>query len=90
LDANEFDELLKIQRMMATRIVEETSVDNKIKLLDIINDLVTPANKKVQVEQVIIEAETQGLTESEVMRLLDELKKDHLIVEPETGFIQKT
>ncbi len=90
MDETDFNELLRIQRMMASRIIQETSVDNKIKLLDLINKLVTDKNKKIQKEVLLFEARSEGFSENEVERLLDELKEDHLIVEPELGYIKRS
>lgn len=89
MDQNDFNDLLRIQRMMASRIIQETSVDNKIKLLDLINKLVTDRNKKVQKEIVIVEAQMEGFTEDETLRLIDELIGDHLIIESEPGYIKR-
>ena len=88
MDQNDFNELLRIQRMMASRIIQETSVDNKIKLLDLINKLVTDRNRKVQKETIIIEAQLEGFSEEETLRLIDELIKDHLIVEL-AGYVKR-
>ncbi|MBN1645850.1 hypothetical protein JW868_02305 [Candidatus Woesearchaeota archaeon] len=90
MDQKDFDDLLRIQRMMASRIVQESSVNNKIKLLDIINNMVTDKNKKVQIENVIIEAMNEGMTERETTDLIDQLKKDHLVYETSPGFLQRT
>lgn len=89
MDDVDFDRLMEIQRMTATRIRQEFEVDNKVKILTIMTDL-SPGNKKIQVEAVIVEADTQGLTESEVIATLDALKVDGLVIEPETGYIQLT
>lgn len=89
MDPNDFNDLLRIQRMMASRIIQEASVDNKIKLLDLINKLVTDRNRKVQTETLIIEAQAEGFTETETLRLIDELIEDHLITEPEPGYLKR-
>jgi len=47
-----------------------------------------PKGKKIQVEEVIIEAGIQGLSEAEVIATIDSLKRDRLVREPEIGFIQ--
>jgi DNA replicative helicase MCM subunit Mcm2 (Cdc46/Mcm family) len=57
--------------------------------MSIINDLVTDRNKKVQKEAVLVEAEMQGMNESEVNRVLAILKADHMIIEPEPGYIKR-
>lgn len=90
MDDFDFDRLMEIQRMTASRIRQESEVDNKIKILDIINDLTTTKGKKVQVEGLIIEAGVEGLAESEVITTIDALKSDGLIKEPESGYIQLT
>jgi DNA replicative helicase MCM subunit Mcm2 (Cdc46/Mcm family) len=87
MDDTDFDRLMQIQRMTASRIRQESEVDNKIKILDIITSLTSFKKPKVQIEEVIIEANVQGLAEAEVMATIDELKKDHLVREPEPGYI---
>ncbi|MFH1399951.1 MAG: hypothetical protein ABIH41_00380 [Nanoarchaeota archaeon] len=90
MDENDFNDLLRTQRMMAARIVQESSVNNKIKLLDIINDLVTTKNKRIHIESIIVEAINQGFTEHETVDLIDQLKTDHLVYELQEGFLQRT
>ncbi|HHE36240.1 MAG TPA: hypothetical protein ENL16_00310 [Candidatus Woesearchaeota archaeon] len=85
----DFEELMRIQRLMASRVASETETESKIKLMSIINDLVTDKNKKVHKEAVIVEAQAQGMTEAEIERLLGTLKEDHMIEEPEPGFIRR-
>ena len=75
----DFDEIMKIQRLMASRIANENEVDNKLKIIDIINQL-TGKKKYVQVEEVIIEAEYQSISEGSTMHFLDELNKDNVII----------
>ncbi len=88
MNPNDFEELLRVQRMMASKIAEERSYDVKIKLLEIIQSLNSARNKKIQIENILVEAQMEGLSESEILRLLDELKKDRLISEPEEGYIK--
>ena len=89
MDEADFEDLMRIQRMMARRVASETETDSKIKLMSIINDLVTDRNKKVHKEAILLEAETQGMTEAEVDRVLKALKDDHFIIEPEEGFVRR-
>lgn len=84
---NDFDDLLKIQRMMASKIMEESTVDSKIKLMDLLRELSGPKNKKLQTEEVLIEAQMNGFGENETLRILEELLKDRFIKSPEEGFI---
>ena len=86
----DFDELLRIQRQMAGRIVQESNTDKKLQLLDIISDFCGVKNKKVQTEQVLIEATSLGWSEAEVLRLIDELVDLGYLKIPEEGFVQKS
>jgi len=89
MDQADFDDLMRRQNMMLRSVADESETDSKIKLMSIINDLVTDRNRKVHKEAVIIEAETQGMDEAEVERVLNLLKADHFLTEPEPGFIKR-
>ncbi len=88
LDGSEFDELMKLQRQMASSIVNDFEVDNKIKILNIIDE-VAGKKKKVQTEKVIQEAEAQGMLESDAISIIDKLKKEGMVFEPQPGYLQK-
>jgi hypothetical protein len=88
MNPNDFEELLKTQRMMASKILEENSFDAKIKLLEIIRNMTTSKNKKIHTEAVIYEAQIEGLSEGDILGFLEELKSDNLIMEPEEGFVR--
>lgn len=88
MDPSSFDELLKVQRMMASKIIDESSMDLKINLLDLLRDLPTGKKGTISIEQIIVSAQMEGIMESDVLRVLDELKKDHMVSEPELGFIK--
>jgi DNA replicative helicase MCM subunit Mcm2 (Cdc46/Mcm family) len=89
MDQADFDDLMRRQNMMLRSVADESETDSKIKLMDIINDLVTDRNRKVHKEAVIIEAGAQGMDEAEVERVLVLLKADHFLIEPEPGFVKK-
>jgi len=89
MDQADFDDLMRRQNMMLRSVADESETDSEIKLMSIINDLVTDRNKKVQKEAVIIEAEMQGMGESEVERVITILKADHMILEPEPGYLKR-
>jgi DNA replicative helicase MCM subunit Mcm2 (Cdc46/Mcm family) len=89
MDQADFDEIMRRQNMMLRSVADESETDSKIKLMGIINDLVTDRNKKVHKEAVIIEAGLQGIDEAEVERILIMLKDDHMVIEPEPGFIRR-
>lgn len=81
--------MLRIQQMMSKRIMQEQRTDDKIKLLNIINELTNAGSKRAQTEAVLIEASQNNIPESEVLRLFDELEADHLIRQTR-GFIERT
>jgi len=75
----DFDEIMRVQRLMASRIANENEVDNKLKIIDIINNL-TGHKKFVQVEEVIVEARYDSISEQLTLSILDDLAKDNVIV----------
>ncbi|MCF7872398.1 hypothetical protein K9L97_05180 [Candidatus Woesearchaeota archaeon] len=87
MDPNSFDEIMRVQRMMASRVMNESSMDSKIKLLNILRDLSTGPNAKIMREHINYEAQMEGMMESEVMRLIEELKSDRLVEETKEGDI---
>ena len=87
MDEAEFEELLRIQRMTLRAVTNESETDDKIKLMSIINNMMIGGRKKIQKESVIIEAQLEGMTETDVDRVLDLLKKDRMITEPEEGYV---
>lgn len=90
MNPNDFNDLLRIQRMMASKLMEETTVDSKIKIIDLLREMAGANNKRLQVEAVIIEANAEGFSESETIRILEDLLKDKFIESPEDGFIKIT
>ena len=88
MNPNDFDDLLRIQRMMASKIMEESNVDSKIRIMNLLRDMSGSKNKKIQVEEIIIEAQSEGYNENETLRILEELVKDKFITIPEEGFVK--
>ncbi|MFP4567993.1 MAG: hypothetical protein ACLFN8_03540 [Candidatus Woesearchaeota archaeon] len=88
MNPNDFDDLLRIQRMMASKIMNESTVDSKIKLMELLREMTGSKNKRLQVEEVIIEAQANGFSENETLRILEELLKDKFINSPEDGYIK--
>lgn len=79
MDQNSFNDLLRVQRMMASKIMDETAMDAKIKLLDLLREIPTGKNKNIQIEQIIIVAEEEGFSENDVRSMLDELERDGMV-----------
>jgi len=78
-DRLEFDEIVRIQNLMASNIARENEVDRKLDIIEIINQL-KGKKKFVQVEEVIVEARYQNINENEVLKILDELEKDDVLI----------
>ena len=63
--------------------------DNKIDLINVINELTDYGNKRVHTEAVMLEAAANGILEREANTLLEDLEKDHLIRRTQ-GYIEST
>jgi len=89
MDEYDFEELMRQQRMMLSSVAAESETDSKIKLMNIINSMITSRSRKVQKEALIIEAQLEGMSESEIDRVLELIKKDHMIIEDPDGNIRR-
>lgn len=90
LDESEFEELMKKQKDMAARIVQESDTDNQIRMISIYDSLVKPKEKKVQVELLLIEAQHEGLSEREATQIIEKLKDIGIFFEPQPGYVSKS
>ncbi|MGV8150944.1 MAG: hypothetical protein ACP5NV_04405 [Candidatus Woesearchaeota archaeon] len=88
LDDTEFDEVMKLQRQLASSMMNDYELDTKIKLITIFDE-VSGKKKRVQTEKLLIEAENQGMAEIEITATIEKLKKDGIIFEPQPGYLQK-
>lgn len=88
LDDTEFEEVMKLQRRLASSMMNDYELDTKIKLLTIFDE-VSGKKKKVQTEKLLIEAENQGMAEIEITATLEKLKNDGILFESQPGYLQK-
>ncbi len=88
LDETDFDDVIRLQKQLASSMLDDFELDSKIKVLTIIDE-VAGGKKKVQTEKVLVEAEHQGMSELEVSGVIEKLKRDGLILEPQPGYLQK-
>ncbi|GIU68795.1 MAG: hypothetical protein KatS3mg002_0031 [Candidatus Woesearchaeota archaeon] len=88
LDDTEFDEVMRLQKQLASSMMNDFELDTKIKLLTIFDEVVGK-KKKVQTEQIISEAESRGMTEMEITATIEKLKRDGILFEPQPGYLQK-
>ena len=75
--------------MVRSRLRNEQQTDRKIELLSIINQLTSGPKNMVQVEQILVEARSQGYSNDEIHELLDKLIEENIIFESSPGFIKK-
>jgi DNA replicative helicase MCM subunit Mcm2 (Cdc46/Mcm family) len=88
LDGTEFDEVMRLQRQMATSMINDFELDSKIKVLTIFEE-VSGKKKIAQTEKLLVEAEHQGMTEVEITATIEKLKGDRILFEPKPGYLQK-
>jgi DNA replicative helicase MCM subunit Mcm2 (Cdc46/Mcm family) len=88
MNEKDFQEIMRMQQMMSQRIMREQTVNRKVDVLTIINDMAKGSKKQLQVESIVIEAGYNGIEENDVMRILDELADDKLISFSGTGYIR--
>ena len=81
MNEEQFDELLRIQRLVTDRLSIEERMDRKIKLMGLIGDMVSGPDNSVQTETLRFEASNEGFTDDETTRLIHELRGDGMIVE---------
>ncbi len=86
---NNFDELVKIQNQIRQKLIKEESTDKKITILSLINELTSGPKEIVQKESLIIEATKRGISEDDVDKIIEQLKKDNVIFESKPGYIEK-
>jgi DNA replicative helicase MCM subunit Mcm2 (Cdc46/Mcm family) len=88
LDGSEFDDVMRLQKQLASSMLDDFELDSKIKVLTIFDELVG-SKKKMHTEKLLIELEHRGMGEFEAMSIIEKLKKDGLLFEPQPGYLQK-
>ena len=89
MSLEEFEEIMSLQRQMASRVVEENELELQLKLLDLINNLVTDRNRQISKAQILTVAEMEGIPEDEAARILDVLERMGHIKQPTRGFYKR-
>jgi len=88
LDGTEFDDVVRLQNQLNASMLDDFELDSKIKILTLFDELVG-SKKKIQTEKLMIEAEHHGMGELEVSSIIEKLKRDGLLFEPQPGYLQK-
>ena len=87
MEADEFDELMRVQRSMAGRLRQENERDRKVALLSIIPGLNPDRQGRFLTAQIVVEAATQGFSDDEVDALIDALERDGYLRRVEMGIM---
>lgn len=69
-------DFMEIQRNIASRLASETQMDKTVEVLSTIQSLRPDREGKIAIEDVIIEASYKGLTENEVLGIIDQLTRN--------------
>ena len=77
----DFDNIIQIQKNMASRLSQEAQMDNTLSLLMIIQGLVPDKFGRVQKELVVLEAIQQGMPENDVEELITLMIRDRTLKE---------
>jgi hypothetical protein len=85
---NDFDEILRIQRMLNDSARRELQDDRLTSLMALVNSLI-PEKKTVQIEQIFYVAETKGYSEDEIKSVIIGYIKDKMLFQPEVGYIRR-
>ncbi len=88
LDGTDFEDVMRLQKQLNASMLDDFELDSKIKILTIFDELVG-SKKKVHTEKLLIELEHRGMGELEAVSIIDKLKKDGLLFEPQPGYLQK-
>ncbi len=86
--SNDFDEILKIQRLLNDSMRQELQDDRTSELMALVNSVV-PSNKKVQIEVIFYAALEKGFSEGEIRNVINQYIKDGIFFQPEVGYIQR-
>ena len=84
MNQKDIESIIKLQTDLSTRIINESRIDNKIKLLNITNQL---RKKTLLKEQLILIAGEEGMLEDQILEAIDDLLQDRMLEEKD-GYIK--
>ena len=84
------DDIMRLQRSMASRVVEENEMDLQMKILEIIQSLVPNAQKQIQKAKILTVAEMEGISYEDTTRILKTLENMGYIKQVSPGYYKKT
>jgi len=71
---DDFEEIMNLQRQLASRVVQENEMEIQIKILEIINSLVKGPGQRITKAQIFTEAEIEGIPEEKTAQVLKTLE----------------
>lgn len=83
------EEIMNLQRRMASRVVQENEMELQLKVLDIIQSLVPNAQKQVQKAKILTVAEMEGISADDTARILKTLEDLGYIKQVSPGYYKK-
>lgn len=86
---DDFDEIMNLQRQLASRVVHEQELELQMKMLDIFGSLVTDRNRQVQKAKILAEAEIEGISEDDAARILKKLEDLNYIRQVRPGYYEQ-
>lgn len=75
----DFEEIMNLQRQLASRVVQENEMEMQLKILEIIQSSVKDKNKQVQKASILAIAEMEGIREDQTERILNSLENMNYI-----------
>lgn len=86
--SEDFDEILRIQKMINESTRRELQEDRLSELMALIGSLIT-SDKKKQIEEIFYTCIDKGYSEKEIRDVLNKYIKDRVLYQPSPGYIQR-
>lgn len=84
-----FNDLMKYQNKVQTLIKKEQTEDDTLEVMTIINEVAPYPGQMIQKEKIFLEAGMRGIDHKSVEKIIERLKIDRVIFEPQFGYLQK-
>jgi hypothetical protein len=84
------DEIMSLQRKLASRVVQEQEMEMQLKLLEIVQSLQPNTNKQLQKAKILTVAEMEGMGYDDAIRALKALEAMGYIKEASPGYYRRT
>jgi len=84
------DDIMRLQRSLASRVVEENEMELQLKILEIIQSLVANSQKQIQKAKILTVAEMEGIGYEDTTRILKTLENLGYIKQMSPGYYKRT